>query len=350
MQTSRNPDTSWQSVYVPAFNPPKWMRNPHFQTILSARLPRRFRTGWTSWEPLEISLGNEGALLAEVSWQPGKKEGSPALILIHGLEGSARSPYMLGISKKAYARGFHSVRLNMRTCGGTEHMTPTLYCAGLSQDVHHTIVHLQGHFGIKDIYALGISLGGNVLLKFLGERADAGSGTLRAAAAMSPPIDLASGAKKLRERSNWIYERHFVAGLIKRMRRKAELFPGIADMKRVERIRSVYEFDDVVTAPHFGYGRAEDYYRLASSAPLLGRIRVPTLIVQAKDDPMIPFEPFERSGIEQNPYLRLLATRYGGHAGFLATRRTLPSDPDRYWAESRIVDFLSYFATASKAG
>jgi hypothetical protein len=229
----------------------------------------------------------------------------------------------------------------MRNCGGTEHMSPTLYCAGLSQDVGHVVAHLRQQLGIEAIYAVGVSLGGNMLLKFLGEQGRAGSACIRAAAVMSAPVDLAAGASRIDERGNWIYQKHFVSRLIRRVRRKAALFPGIADINRVARIRTIYEFDDVVTAPHFGYGRADDYYRLASAAPLMKDIRVPTLIVQAMDDPMIPFEPFLNSGIQTNPALRLLSTRYGGHTGFLTARRAQPEDLDCYWAESRIVDFLS---------
>jgi predicted alpha/beta-fold hydrolase len=334
-------DESAHPWEFPPFNPPRWLRNPHIQTMLAAKMPRRLRYGWNCWEPVEISLGKDGRILAEVSWQPGDKGKAPALILFHGLEGSARSHYLLGLSKKAFARGFHTVRVNMRNCGRTEHMTPTLYCAGLSQDLGSVVEHLRQNFGIEAMYALGVSLGGNVVLKFLGEQETEGIRFLRAAAALSPPIDLAAGARKIDEKGNWIYQRHFVASLIQRLRRKAELFPGIADMRRVERIRTIYEFDDVVTAPHFGYGRADDYYRLASSGPLLRNIRVPTLIIQSMDDPMIPFEPFQKSGIEENPALQLLATRHGGHTGFLAIRRPHPADFDWYWAESRIVDFLS---------
>lgn len=336
-----NTDISGKPWDFPPFDPPRWLRNPHIQTMLGATMPRRFRYGWSRWEPLEISLGKDGRILTEVSWQAGDRRQAPALILFHGLEGSARSHYLLGLSKKAYVSGFHTVRVNMRNCGQTEHLTPTLYCAGLSQDVGSVIDHLREDAGIEAIYALGVSLGGNVVLKFLGEQGAEGNKFLRAAAALSPPIDLAAGARRIDERGNWIYRRHFVASLIRRVRRKAELFPGIADMERVERIRTIYEFDDVVTAPHFGYGRADDYYRLASSGPLLRNIRVPTLIIQAMDDPMIPFEPFRTSGIEKNPALRLIATRHGGHTGFVTIRRPHPADFDVYWAESRIVEFLA---------
>ncbi len=334
--------------WVPPFDPPRWMRNPHFQTIVAAKKPRYLPYGWTSWEPVEIGLGSEGTILAEASWQPGKLPDRPCVVLIHGLEGSARSRYLVAMSKKVFANGFHAVRVNMRNCGGTERLTPTLYCAGLSQDVLSIVTHLRQRFNIEAIYAIGVSLGANVLLKFLGELRGTASSHVRAAAALSPPIDLAAGARRIDKPGNRIYQRYFVSRLIERVRRKTELFPGIADMRRVERIRTIYEFDDVVTGPHFGYGRADDYYRLASSAPLLREVRVPTLIVQATDDPMIPFEAFETSGIEDNPCLRLLATRRGGHAGFLTLRRTHPADLDCYWAESRIVDFLTSKARANQ--
>lgn len=325
----------------PPFHPPRWMRNPHVQTILAAKKPRRWNYGWKSWVPMEVSLGKEGSLLAEASWQPGEREDAPALILFHGMEGSARSHYMIGLSRKAYARGFHTVRVNMRSCGGTESLTPTLYCAGLSQDVGSVARHLREHFAIEAICVLGVSLGANMVLKYLGELCAGAEELIRASAALSPPIDLAAGARRIDEPGNRIYQWLFVTSLIKRLRRKVELFPGLADLRRIQDIRSIYEFDDIVTAPHFGYGRAEDYYRLASAGPLLRHIRVPTLIIQAQDDPMIPFEPFEKSGIEENPALRLVATRHGGHAGFLAPGRASPGDLDCYWAESRIIDYLA---------
>ena len=289
---------------------------------------------------MQIDLGAEGKLLAEVSWQPAGKQDHPALILFHGLEGSARSHYLIGISKKAFARGFHTVRVNMRNCGGTEHLSPTLYCAALSQDVLSVVRHLRDHHGIRDIYGMGVSLGANILLKFLGEQQNDGDRYLKAAAVISPPLDLALGARLLMEPSNWMYQRHFVKSLIQRLRRKSSFFPGIADIKRVEKIRTIWEFDDVVTAPHFGFASAEDYYRKASCGPLLREIRVPTLLIHSEDDPLIPLDPFLTSGIEKNPHLLPLLTRHGGHAGFMGSKPATDSDLDEYWAECRAVDFF----------
>ncbi len=327
----------------PPFDPPRWLRNPHLQTIVSSRKPRSWNYGWQSYETVEIDLGAEGRITGEASWQPGHLGKRPVAIFLHGLEGSARSHYLVGMSKKAYAQGFHVVRLNMRNCGGTEHLTATLYCAGLSQDVRAVIRWLRG-LGLEHVYAAAVSLGANVLLKYLGEQGENGGDPLRSAAVISPPIDLGLGVEKLSLPQNWIYQRYFVRNLIRRMRRKLALYPALGDMKKIERVRTIYEFDDLVTAPHFGFGTADDYYRLASSAPLLGAIRVPTLIVQAMDDPMIPFEPFLTSGIERNPHLLLLATRYGGHTGFLQPRPPAGTDFDAYWGECRVVQFLSTVA------
>jgi hypothetical protein len=283
----------------------------------------------------------DGRLIGLASWQPCERNGAPALILFHGLEGSAESHYLVGMSRKAYAKGFHTIRINTRNCGGTEHLTPTLYCAGLSQDVLRIVEQLREKQKVKRVYAGGVSLGANILLKFLGEQGEDGADLVRGAAVISPPIDLAAGVRKMERPENWIYQRYFVGKLIERMRRKTALYPGIADMRRVERVRTIYEFDDVVTAPHFGFGSADNYYRLASCGPLLGNIRTPTLIIQAQDDPMIPFEPFAGTGIAENRFVTLLATKLGGHTGFYAPGRVPPEDRDAYWGESRVVQFLA---------
>ena len=326
---------------VPSFQPARWLRNRHLQTIVAAQRPRRFGYGWTSWEPETIELGRDGCIVGEASWQPGPRAASPALFLLHGLEGSAQSHYLVGMSKKAYAAGFHTIRINTRNCGGTEHLTPTLYCAGLSQDVGAIVRHLRERCGVEELYAAGVSIGANILLKYLGEEG-AGAG-IRAAAVLSPPIDLARGVREIEKPANWIYQRHFVTSLISRMRRKSALFPGICDLARVERVRTIYEFDDLVTAPHFGFGTADNYYRLASAAPLIPRIAVPTLIVAAEDDPIVPFGTFLECGLEHNPAVRLVAPRHGGHSGFLGARPAA-GDLDSYWGESRVVDFVCGFA------
>jgi predicted alpha/beta-fold hydrolase len=328
----------------PQFDPPFWLRNCHVQTVLASRKPRSWGYGWDSSEPMLIGLGAEGQLLAEASWQPGRREDSPLLFLMHGLEGSVRSDYMIGMSRKAYTRGFHTVRVNTRNCGGSEHLTPTLYCAGLSQDVQAIARHFREKLGIERIYAAAVSLGANMLLKFLGEQREAGESYIRGAGVLSPPLDLGAGVRKIGELQNWPYQRYFVRNLIERMRRKIELFPHLGSMERITRIRTIYEFDEVVTAPHFGFGSADNYYRLASSGPVVRDIRVPTLIVQSKDDPLIPFESFRSYAVQENPYIELLLTQCGGHTGFLGHRPACRQDQDAYWGECRVVQFLANLA------
>jgi uncharacterized protein len=330
-------------MVFPAFNPAPWLRNPHLQTVVAARKPRSLDYGWKTSETLTIDLVEGGTILGEGSWQEGRRAERPALILFHGLEGSARSHHLLGISRKAFAAGFHAIRINMRNCGGTEHLTPTLYCAALSQDVAAVATHLRDRCDVTDVYAAGISLGANMLLKFLGEQGSEASRFIRGAAAVSTPIDLGAGARTIGMWRNRLYERYFVRSLIDRMERKAAIYPQIADLNRVRRLRSIYDFDEVVTAPHFGFGTAENYYRAASAGPLLKRIQVPVLLIQAMDDPLIPFDSFRHAGIEENPFLRLLATTRGGHAGFLAGRPA-DCDLDCYWAECRVVQFLAALA------
>jgi hypothetical protein len=148
----------------------------------------------------------------------------------------------------------------------------------------------------------------------------------------------------MEEPQNWIYQRYFVGKLIDRMKRKTAIDPHIGDMQRIERIRTIYEFDDVVTAPHFGFGTADNYYRIASSAPLLSSIRVPVLIIQAQDDPLIPFKVFDNPGIRENPAIVLLSPENGGHTGFLENRKAESTDRDGYWGESRAIQFLKELA------
>lgn len=293
---------------------------------------------------MEIDLGAAGRLVAEASWRPGERFDSPALILLHGLEGSARSHYLLGISKKAFDAGFHTIRVNTRNCGGTEHLTPTLYSAALSQDVEVLVEHLVQQCGVGEIHACGVSLGANILLKYLGEKGEAAAFRIKAAAVLSPPIDLKRCVLQMEAPRNWIYQRYFLNRLKERMHRKRLFFPEIATPEDIDRVRTIYEFDDVITAPHFGWGTADNYYRLASSGPLLARVRVPTLIIQSVDDPLIPFCIFEKARIESNPFLHMSLTEYGGHTGFLGARPARAIDQDAYWGESRVVQFLSFLA------
>lgn len=275
-------------------------------------------------------------LLAHCHWQSAPTR-CPTLILVHGLEGCSESHYMLGMTDKAWRRGFNVVRLNQRNCGGTEHLTPTLYNNGMSGDVRTVLGELAACDGLDSIWLGGYSMGGNLVLKAAGELG--GSNTaLKGVVAVCPNIDPAACTAALIQPRNWIYNVHFVRSLKARLRRKASLFPGQYDLARLPAVRTLLDFDEAYTAPDGGYRDAADYYERAGSRHVLGAITVPTLILTAQDDPFIPYWIFDIPAVRTNPRIRFEAPPYGGHCGFI--QRSSASE-DRYWAENRLLRFIT---------
>jgi predicted alpha/beta-fold hydrolase len=318
------------------FIPPPKLRNAHAQTLAGTLIPRRVKHISQSAEPRYFDTTPGVRVLAHCSWQK-QREGRPTLVILHGMEGSTESRYMLGTADKALAAGFNAVRLNMRNCGGTEHLTPTLYHAGLTEDLRHILSELVDRDGLGELYIAGFSLGGNVVVKLAGEYGDAAPPELKGVVAVSPSIDLNASADAIEMRSNAIYNMRFVWSLRTRMRRKAELFPDRYDASMLRGVWSIRKFDDIYTAPHAGFGNVANYYERASSLQFISRITVPTLIVHAQDDPFIPFSSFRHPDIEANPNVVLLAPEQGGHVGFIAADR---EGEDRFWAESMAVEFV----------
>ncbi len=302
-------------------------------TIACTFWPRRY-PALASVSPREFEVEPGTRILAECHWQSEPCR-HPTLVLVHGLEGSSRSGYMLSAADKAFQEGFNVLRMNQRNCGGTEHLTPTLYNSGLSGDVRAVVLELIERDALPEVFAAGFSMGGNLVLKMAGEIGSAAPPQLRAVAAVSPSIDLAACADAVGQPHNFIYERHFVRSLKKRMRHKARLFPQRYPLDGLGRVRSVRQFDDVITARFCGFRDADDYYARSSAQRVLAGISVPTLILTAQDDPMVPFASFTDPAIRANPHITLVAPRYGGHCGFLARA----SDGERFWAEARIVEF-----------
>jgi predicted alpha/beta-fold hydrolase len=281
----------------------------------------------------EVEPGSQ--VLARCRWQEQRRR-HVTLVLWHGLEGSAKSGYMLRTADKAFSAGFNVVRVNIRNCGETEHLTPTIYHAGLTADLRVVIEELIRCEGLPRIVAAGFSLGGNLVLKLAGEYGDEAPPELKAIAAVSPSVDLLASNDLLRRTRNAVYHQNFLYFLKRRIRLKEKLYPGLYDSKDLDRIRSINEFDDCYVAPAFGFENARDYYAKASSLPFISRIRVPTLIIHAKDDPFIPFAPLDDPAIAANPYVLVTATPRGGHVAFISE---LPPDEDRFWAENRLLDF-----------
>jgi predicted alpha/beta-fold hydrolase len=280
-------------------------------------------------------------VLAHCRWQSDRAQ-HPTLVMWHGLEGSAVSTYMLTTATKVFRRGFNVVRMNVRNCGGTEHLTPTLYHGGLTTDLRVVIEELIANDGLSRIVIAGFSLGGNMVLKLAGEYGDSPPPEIKAVGAISPSIDLSAGRDFLNLRRNLVYQKNFLFYLKRRLRRKEKLYPGSYDVSALNRVRSIEQFDDRFIAPAFGFEGVDDYYRKASSRPYIGRIRIPTLIIHAKDDPFIPFEPLTDPSIEANPFVLVAATEKGGHVAFVSANL---DDEDRFWAENRLVDFCEIVAS-----
>jgi hypothetical protein len=244
---------------------------------------------------------------------------------------------MRGTAEKAWQKGFHVVRLNQRNCGGTEAFTPTLYNSGLSADVGR-VVDLLDREGRGGLCLGGFSMGGNLVLKLAGERGAELGVKVIAVVAVSPSIDLAACAQALEAPANWIYQWEFVRSLKRRLRKKAKLFPDRFDLSALRPIRTVCQFDEAYTAPDGGYASAEDYYERASALRVLAGITVPTLILHAQNDPLIPFESFSSPALTRNPQIHLVAPAQGGHCAFLARPGRGESS---HWAEHRLVEFCA---------
>ncbi len=317
------------------FHPPFLLRNAHLMTLVPRYLPRDTSLVGLPQESRFFAVEPDAQLLGYCHWQ-GDRTSSPTVILVHGLEGSSDSRYMRGIAAKAYRSGFNVIRMNQRTCGGTEHLSPTLYNSGLSGDYRAIVRELAERDGLERIWLVGYSMGGNLVLKVAGELGQT-EPALAGVAAVCPNIDPTVCARALEEPRNWIYHRHFLTRLKSRLRRKAALLPGKWDLSGLDQIATISEFDDRYTAPDGGYRDGADYYDRAGARHVINSITVPTLIITAQDDPFIPYSMFTIPSIQRHPHIRLKTPRYGGHCQFFQSSQ---QGEDRYWAENRNVDFL----------
>ena len=315
------------------FEPHPLLTNGHLMTIASAWWARTFAL--PAAEERLFRVDAESKILGHCHWQKGKRRDAPVIALVHGLEGSSDSNYMRGIAEKAWAVGFHVVRLNQRNCGGTELLTPTLYNSGMSDDYRAVLEELAKGDGFEQIFFAGYSMGGNLVTKMAGEFGESAPRQLRGVCAVCPAMDLSACADDLERWDNYFYQARFVRGLLKRYARKAELFPQRYAKNAFGPIRTVREFDDAITAPSFGFKDAEAYYDSAGAKKVVGQIRVPFLLITAQNDPFVPYEAIRAAGVERNPAIRFVAPEHGGHCGFVSRH----GGTERFWAEARVVDF-----------
>ncbi len=343
MSTTTEPIAS-QSAHAAGFVPRRFFTNGHLQTILGNLLARTNTLPAAEPALVEVSPTTQDQISSQVRcdchWQPIEVRASrPTAIILHGLEGSSESQYVVGNANKLWHAGANVIRMNMRNCGGTEALTPTLYHSGLSGDVDAVMRHFTALYGLTSISLIGYSMGGNLVLKLAGELGASAPSQLRSVIGVSPAIDLGPSADTLHAPQNRIYEFKFLHHLLQRYRRKCALFPRAYDPNRATGIRSIRQFDDRITALYSGFTGADDYYHRAAAARVLDRIAVPALILNAADDPFLRILPESRALIAANRNITFIETAHGGHCAYLAAPDPT-SNYDGYWAEHTLLRFL----------
>jgi predicted alpha/beta-fold hydrolase len=357
-------------AWLTGFRPRRWLANGHLQTIAGNLLPRTSHLPPPQQEIVEVAPATAeiaaSNLICLCHWQPDAAS-VPTVILVHGLEGSANSQYVIGNANKLWAAGCNVVRMNMRNCGGNTYWSggqagnqandsldpaaldpdsicPTLYHSGLSGDVRAVARHVVRIRGISRIAILGYSMGGNMVLKLAGELGDdpmpeSYVPEIRACVAVSPAADLAASADALHRPINRIYEHRFLRALERHYLHKVSLYPQRYSAARAYNLNSIREFDEHITAHYSGFRGAEDYYTRSSASQFIERIPIPTLVLHALDDPFIRLLPETCDRLRANPNVNLIETRHGGHCAFLADANPAAGD-DGYWAEHTALRFL----------
>lgn len=316
------------SIIESHFKPSWWCRNKHLQTLY----PTLFRKNVTlklQENKFELPDGD----FIELSWTK-KKENRPIVIVLHGLEGSIDSPYAKGILKTIEDNGWQAVLMHFRGCGKNHNRLDRGYHSGDTKDLETFIHSLRDKNPNQKVAAIGFSLGGNVLLKYLGEKGK--DSFLSAAIAVSVPFDLADGAKSLNKGFSKVYQKHLINRLSNKMHDKFRNKQAPFDIKKINKWKDFHSFDHNITAPVHGFRSADDYYNKSSSKQFLKNIETPTLILHSKDDPFMSPNSIPKES-ELSEYVTLELSEYGGHVGFIYG--SMPFK-EKYWIEKRLVDFL----------
>lgn len=314
------------------FRPFPLLRNPHLQTVIA-----NFMRGPQLRGPVrevQVHLPDGDRLVLHDSNPPTWQPGGPVALLVHGLGGSHQSAYMQRVTHALLNRGWRAVRMDLRGCGRGAGLARALYTAGNSGDVRAAVEEIQRRCPGAPVTLLGFSLGGNLVLKLAGEASDRPLPGVDRVAALAPPIDLEMCANLLARRRNRLYDQYFVRDLVSQLRQNERSYPD-APRTRLPRPLTVRMFDEVYTAPRGGFKDALDYYRRSSSAPLLPRIAVPSLILTARDDPFIAVEPFEAARVPAHVTIKIMP--YGGHLGFLGYDGT----GGVRWAERYVTEWVT---------
>ncbi|MCA1959678.1 MAG: alpha/beta fold hydrolase [Desulfomonile sp.] len=311
------------------YRPPLFLSNPHIQTILPS-LFRKVRGVAYTRERIDTPDGD----FIDLDWS--RVGASRVAIVLHGLEGNSQRSYVLGMVKALNRMGWDAIALNFRGCSGEINRSARFYHSGDTEDLDRVISHVASFTVYREAALVGFSLGGNVVLKYLGERGQYAHSLIKGAVAFSVPCDLTAGALKIGSPGNKLYMRRFLKMLGEKIRLKAAMMPELISDRGFEQIKDFKQFDDRYTAPLHGFASAEDYWRRASSKPFLERISVPTLLVNAADDPFLAPECYPKAEAERSSSFFLEVPRFGGHVGFMAFNRQR-----EYWSEARAAAFLN---------
>ncbi len=314
------------------FRPLPFLSGGHAQTIIATLWPNGPERFDSVHEAVELSDGDK--MVVVTSTPAGWQAGDRTVVMVHGLCGCYRSPYMSRLAGKLWARGLRVVRVNLRGCGSGAGLARHPYHSGRSDDVRHVLRWLDRTPPRSPVTLLGFSLGGTIALKLAGEDAGEPSGGLDSVIAVSAPIDLAACARLIERPQNRTYENYFLRRLLGDVRARQRAFPDLPPLTFPQRL-SLRGFDDYYTAPRSGFHSAADYYERSSSAPLIPRITVPTLMIVSRDDPFIAARPFDE--IPQAPHLERCVTGRGGHLGFLG----FTGGPGLRWMDARLLDWIA---------
>jgi predicted alpha/beta-fold hydrolase len=318
----------------PDFHP--LIRNPHLLTIAGNFWRRKIDSRRFPARRVEYHIG-QATTVVSFEHQPSPPVRGQ-IIFLHGLEGSAEAGYIASFAQEALVRGFGIHRLNLRTCGGTEELCETMYHSGLTSDTRFVLERLRDQMpGPR--FLVGFSLGGNVTLKLAGELGS--TDLLSGVCAISTPIDLAACVRSMDKPANRIYARRFLNRLRGRVRRKSKLTPNLYSPAGLDEVRTIWGFDDRFTAPLFGFGSAANYYATQSASRYLNTIRIPALVITAKDDPLVPFDVYSHPAFKYNGHITLVATDHGGHLGFISSRTP------RFWLDAFALNWISRLAPLS---
>lgn len=342
-------DSMLSPLWLRPFASRNFLRNGHLQTLAGNFLPRNVVLP----EPERLLVEVEGPvggygpsyLLCHCHWQPEDVRSQRlTVVLVHGLEGSSSSQYMLGNTARALTAGFNVVRMNMRSCGGTDEMSPTIYHSGRSADVGAVFNTIVETHKLESVALVGYSMGGNLVLKFAGEAAKAPPPQLKGIVGVSPLMDLAVSSAALHESQNRAYEWHFLRSMIARVRRRMALFPAIYGDAQLKKVRSMRLFDEHIVARYGGFAGANDYYLRVASSRYADRLNIPTLILHSLDDPFIRLLPQTREALIANSNVTYVETQNGGHCAFL---ESAGNGDDGRWAEKTLLGFLQAQAHGS---